>query len=97
MYELRRIRYLTIPGAKMIFKRKPKELPKREIEFQVNIVDAQALHIKRTGSYILQLNQSLPMSECDKIIKQLKQQTGAKWVIVQGNARVQLCGCHAHV
>ena len=81
----------------MIFKRNPKELPKREIEFQINIVDAQALHIKRTGSYILQLNQSLPMSECDKIIKQLKQQTGAKWVIVQGNARVQLCGCHAHL
>ena len=81
----------------MIFNRKPKELPKREIEFQVTIVDAQALHIKRTGSYILQLNQNLPQSECAKIVKQLKEQTGAKWVIVQGNARVQLCGCHANV
>ena len=78
----------------MIFKRKIKEMPKREIEFRVNIIDAHALHIKRTGSYILQLNGNLPASECAKIVKQLREQTGAKWVVVQGNASVQMCGCH---
>ena len=81
----------------MIFNRKPKQLPKREIEFSVNIVNAKALHIKRTGSYILQLSATLPMSEVQRISKELREVTGAKWVIVQGGARVAMCGCHANV
>lgn len=78
----------------MIFRRKAKELPKREIEFKINVINAEALHIKRTGSYVLQLSATLPMSEVQKIAKQLREETGAKWVVVQGGSRVALCGCH---
>ena len=78
----------------MIFKRKPKELPKREIEFQVNVVGAQAMHIKRTGTYVLEMDHSLPKEQLNDIIKQLRAQTGAKWIIVQGSVKVMKCDCH---
>lgn len=78
----------------MIFRRKVKQLPKREIEFRINIVEAQAMHIKRTGSYILQLDHQLPSSELQKMSKQLRDSTGAKWVIVQAGATVLKCGCN---
>lgn len=78
----------------MIFRRKVKELPKREIEFQVNVVGAEAMHIKRTGSYILQLDYNMPNQQIDEMIKKLKASTGANWVIVQGGAKVTKCHCH---
>ena len=58
------------------------------IEIKVQVIPAEAMHIKRTGSYVLQLQNTLPAEECAKIIKQLREQTGAKWVIVQGGAKV---------
>ena len=94
MLELWRHGSQSTRGRKVIFRRKPKELPKREIEFQVNVIGAQAMHIKRTGSYVLELERPLPNEELNRIIKQLREQTGAKWVIVQGSVKVAKCGCH---
>jgi hypothetical protein len=94
MLELWRYGSQSERGRKVIFRRKAKELPKREIEFQVNVIGAEALHIKRTGSYILQLDQNIPMVQVDEMTKKLKASTGANWVIVLGGARVVKCHCH---
>lgn len=58
------------------------------IEVKVQVIQAEAMHIKRTGSYVIQLQNTLPAEECSKIVRQLRQQTGAKWVLVQGGAKV---------
>lgn len=68
-----------------MFNKKPKKV---EIEFRVNVVNGEALHIKRTGSYILQLDHNLPQQELVNLAKKLRYDTGAKWVIVQGGAKV---------
>lgn len=78
----------------MIFKRKVKELPKREIEFHVNVVGAEALHIKRTGTYILEVDTLMNRESVNDILKTLRQQTGAKWILMQGGAKVRKCSCH---
>jgi len=70
-----------------MFKRKEKII-KRETEFRVEMVNAEALRIAKNGTYILSLGHSLPASELDKMIKTLKTTTGAKWIIVQGGAQV---------
>jgi hypothetical protein len=67
-----------------MFKRKQK-LVEKTIEFQVNIVNAEAINIKKTGSYILQVDHHLPAQSLDDIIKTLKKETGAKWIVVQGS------------
>lgn len=69
----------------MIFK--PKKLMIMH-EHQVTIAKAEAMHIKRTGSYILQLENTLPLEQIEKITKMLRQSTGAKWIVVQGGAKV---------
>jgi len=68
-----------------MFNKKPKKV---EVEFRVNIVNGEALHIKRTGSYILQIDHSLPREQLNNLMKMLRESTGAKWVIVQGGAKV---------
>jgi hypothetical protein len=55
-----------------------------EIEHRINIVNAEALNIKKTGSYILQLDTYLSSRQCEEILNTLKKDTGAKWIIVQG-------------
>jgi hypothetical protein len=69
----------------MIFRRKKLIITH---EHQVSISKAEAMHIKRTGSYILQLENTLPMEQIEKITKMLRQSTGAKWIVVQGGAKV---------
>lgn len=71
----------------MRFKRKEVIIDRR-IEFTVTPIDAKAMHIKRTGSYILQLDYAVPAEVCEKMSKQLREATGAKWIIIQNGARV---------
>ena len=67
-----------------MFKRKNQRVEKT-VEFQVNVVNAEAINIKKTGSYILQIDHHLPAQSLDDIIKTLKKETGAKWIVVQGS------------
>jgi hypothetical protein len=67
-----------------MFKRKQK-LVEKTIEFQVNVVNAEAINIKKTGSYILQIDHNLPAQSLNEMIKTLKKETGAKWIVVQGS------------
>ena len=66
-----------------MFKKKIKATQKT-IEFQVNIVNAEAINIKKTGSYILQVDHHIPTQQLSQMLETLKDQTGAKWIIVQG-------------
>ena len=66
-----------------MFKRKQKPIQKT-IEFQVNVVNAEAINIKKTGSYILQVDHHMPTEQVNQMLKTLKNETGAKWIIVQG-------------
>jgi hypothetical protein len=70
-----------------LFKRK-EVIIERRIEFSVTPIDAKAFHIKRTGSYILQLDYTVNEQVAKEILDKLKQSTGAKWGIIQGGARV---------
>ena len=67
-----------------MFKRKQQQIAKT-IEFQVNVVNAEAINIKKTGSYILQVDHHLPTESLNDMIKTLKKETGAKWIVVQGS------------
>jgi ribosomal protein S16 len=67
-----------------MFKRKQKSVEKT-IEFQVNVVNAEAINIKKTGTYILQIDHYMPTHSLNDMIKTLKKETGAKWIIVQGS------------
>jgi hypothetical protein len=55
-----------------------------EVEFRVNVVNAEAIHIKKTGSYILQVDHHMPREQLNEMLKTLKKVTGAKWIVVQG-------------
>lgn len=68
-----------------MFKRKPQRV---EVEHRITFENAEALNIKKTGSYILCLNSYIENSRADEIIKMLKKETGAKWIIIQGGAKV---------
>lgn len=64
---------------------KKKQMPiQKTIEFEVNVINAEAINIKKTGSYILQVDSYLPSAELNQMLKTLKKETGAKWIIVQG-------------
>ena len=67
-----------------MFKRK-KQIVDKTIEFQVNVVNAEAINIKKTGSYILQIDHHLPAQSLNEMVKTLKKETGAKWIVVQGS------------
>ena len=67
-----------------MFKRKQK-LVEKTIEFQVNLVNAEAINIKKTGSYILQVDHHLPTESLNDMIKTLKKETGAKWIVIRGS------------
>ena len=67
-----------------MFKRKQQRVEKT-IEFQVNVVNAEAINIKKTGSYILQVDHHLPTESLNNMLKTLKKETGAKWIVVQGS------------
>ena len=67
-----------------MFKKRQKMVEKT-IEFQVNVVNAEAINIKKTGSYILQIDHYMPTQSLDEMIKTLKKETGAKWIVVQGS------------
>lgn len=66
-----------------MFNKKRKQI-ERTIEFQVNVVNAEAINIKKTGSYILQVDNYLPTEQLNKMLKTLKNETGAKWIVIQG-------------
>lgn len=70
-----------------MFKRKEKVI-KREIEFRVEIVGAEAMRIAKNGTYVLALDRNLPFSELDKMINTLKKTTSAKWIIIQNGANI---------
>jgi hypothetical protein len=66
-----------------VFKKK-KQQRDVNIEYQVRVIDAEAVNIKKTGSYILQVDNHLPGEILNQMLKTLKKETGAKWIIVQG-------------
>lgn len=68
-----------------MFNRKKKQTD-RTIEFQVNIVNAEAINIKKSGSYILQVDNYLPTEQLNNMLKTLKNETGAKWIVIQGSS-----------
>lgn len=68
-----------------MFNKKPQKI---EIEHQIKIENAEALHIKKTGSYILCLQSYVNDEQAKDIIKKMEKQTGAKWMIIQGGAKV---------
>jgi hypothetical protein len=68
-----------------MFKKKEKQI-QRTIEFQVNVVNAEAINIKKTGSYILQVDHNMPTDLLNQVLKTLKNETGAKWIVVQGQS-----------
>ena len=68
-----------------MFNKKPQKI---EIEHQIKIENAEALHIKKTGSYILCLESYVNNEQARDIIKIMEKKTGAKWIIVQGGAKV---------
>lgn len=70
-----------------LFKRK-EVIIERRVEFTVTPIEAKALHIKRTGSYILQMDHSITNQAAQEMITMLKKSTGAHWVIIQGGGRV---------
>ena len=68
-----------------MFKKKREQI-ERSIEFQVNVINAEAINIKKTGSYILQVESYLPVEQLNQMLKTLKEQTGAKWIVIQGSS-----------
>ena len=62
-------------------KQQPRDV---NIEYQVRVIEAEAVNIKKTGSYILQVDNNLPGEILNQMLKTLKKETGAKWIIVQG-------------
>ena len=55
------------------------------IEHQINVVNAEAINIKKTGSYILQVDNYLPTERLNEMLQTLKKETGAKWIVIQGS------------
>lgn len=70
-----------------MFKRKEKII-RREIEYKVEVVQAEAMRIVKDGTYVLQLNYSLPNEQLKLITESIKKSTGAKWIIVNGGGNV---------
>ncbi len=71
-----------------MFKRKGC-IEERHITFDVSIVEAKAMHIRKGGSYILELDYQMPREEINKVLKTLKETTGAKWIVIQGGLHVR--------
>ena len=68
-----------------MFKKNEKRI-ERTIEFQVKVVNADAINIKKTGSYILQVDNHMPTEMVNSMLKTLKKETGAKWILIQGSS-----------
>jgi len=64
-------------------------IEQKHITFDVNVVDATALHIRKSGTYILEVPNYLPSEELNKMLKILKETTGAKWIVLQGGTTVR--------
>jgi thioredoxin-related protein len=64
-------------------------IEQKHITFDVNVVDATALHIRKGGTYILEVPNYLPSEELNKMLKILKETTGAKWIVLQGGTTVR--------
>lgn len=56
------------------------------IEHRINFVNAEVINIKKTGSYILQIENYVNEEQLNEILKTLKKQTGAKWIAIQGES-----------
>jgi hypothetical protein len=78
-----------------MFKRKGC-VEERHITFDVNVVDAAAMHIRKNGSYVLELDYNMPKEVIDKTLRQLKETTGAKWIVIQGGLHVRK-GCQCSI
>jgi len=61
----------------------------KHITFDVNVIGATALQVKKGGTYILEISNYLPHEELNKMLKILKETTGAKWIILQGGTTVR--------
>ena len=68
-----------------MFKKKQKKT-EVTIEHRVNVINAEAINIKKTGSYILQIDYNMNGAQLNEIIKTLKNETGAKWIAIQGQS-----------
>jgi thioredoxin-related protein len=64
-------------------------IEQKHITFDVNVIGATALHIKKGGTYILEVPSYLPSEELNKVLKMLKETTGSKWIILQGGTTVR--------
>lgn len=70
-----------------MFKRKEK-IVRTEIDMQVNLINAEVLRIVKNGTYIVQFNQLLPNSQMREVCEKLKSTTGAKFIVMSGNAQI---------
>ena len=68
-----------------MFKKKQKKT-EVTIEHRVNVINAEAINIKKTGSYILQIDNYMNGAQLNEILKTLKNETGAKWIAIQGQS-----------
>ena len=68
-----------------MFKKKQKKT-EVTIEHRVNVINAEAINIKKTGSYILQIDNYMNGEQLNEVLKTLKKETGAKWIAIQGQS-----------
>lgn len=66
--------------------RKKQKKTQIAIEHRINFVNAEVINIKKTGSYILQIDNYMNEEQLNQILKTLKKQTGAKWIAIQGQS-----------
>ena len=68
-----------------MFKKKQK-MKEVTIEHRVNFINAEAINIKKSGSYILQIDNYMNLEQLNEVLKTLKKETGAKWIAIQGQS-----------
>lgn len=68
-----------------MLRKKQKNTP-ISIEHRINFVNAEAINIKKSGSYILQIDNYMSGEQLNEILKTLKKETGAKWIAIQGQS-----------
>ena len=64
-------------------------LNKKEIELQVDVILGKAMEIKKGKTYIVQATGAdLTADQARFVVKQLNEQTGAKWIYMSGSLEV---------
>lgn len=64
-------------------------LNKKEIELQIDVILGKAMEIEKGKTYIIRsTGADLWADEASFVIKQLNEQTGAKWIYLSGSLEV---------